>query len=169
MLLYLHYYLQFGFGQLLTILLMKSLFPLQQFWLLPWQCKQWEEEEEWRALTSLWDPPPPFRPFCQEQLHCWDMRVAFFFFGSTEWEAQVVQALNTVNFCQSAYSVTVHGLKKKIKNNSSTFCRNVMWLTDNLYKSLSFSVTSDKLQDHHGWVGKYTYLHWTDKVNTIVI
>lgn len=112
-LLYLHYYLQFSFGQLLTILLMKSLFPLQPFWLLPWQCKQWEEEEEWRALTSLLDPPPPFRPFCQEQLHCWDMRVVFFFFGSTEWEAQVVQAPSTVIFWQSAYSVTLHGLKKK--------------------------------------------------------
>lgn len=60
-LLYLHYYLQFSFGQLLTILLMKSLFPLQQFWLLPWQCKQWEEEEEWRALTSLLDPPSPLQ------------------------------------------------------------------------------------------------------------
>lgn len=48
-----------GFWAAAHNLLIKSRLPLLQFRLLPWQCKQWEEEEEeWRVLTSLWDPTP---------------------------------------------------------------------------------------------------------------
>lgn len=173
-LLYLHYYLQFSFGQQLTILLMKSLFPLQQFWLLPWQCKQWEEEEEWRALTSLLDPPSPLQALLSRAATLLGHEGCILLFrlnrvrGTSSSSTEHCHLLSECLFCNSAWSK-----KKKIRNNNSTFCKNVMWLTCNLYSSLSHLVspgmssriTMDGWENIHICIDKILQ----DKINASVI